>query len=128
MYEYIAGPPITLPATTNLAQHRFVTMNSTGKLGYPANGATVVGVLFGDSSTGSTQDRHLPVQIGGVADVEAAGSTLAAGALVAASSVGRVIAWTTGKIGVGQILYGSSGSTGRVVGVLLNTFGHSTAI
>lgn len=129
MPEFVAQPTISIDATTGLKSQRLVTLSTaTGKLIYPANGADVVGVTFADSSTGSTRDVRLPVQIGGVANVEAAGSSQSAGARVAASSVGRVVAWTTGKICVGRIVYGSSGSTGRVVGVLLNQYAHSTAL
>lgn len=129
MPEFIGAGPFSVPATTGIKSKRFVTLNSTsGKLRYPANGATAIGVTFADSSTGSTYDVSLAVQAYGIAEVEAAGSTLAAGALVAASSVGRAVVWSTGKMGVGQIIYGTSGSTGRIVSVLLKNFGHSTSI
>lgn len=129
MPEFIGAGPFSVPATTGIKSKRFVALNSTsGKLRYPANGALAIGVTFADSSTGSTNDVSLAVQAYGVAEVEAAGSTLAAGALIAASSVGRAIIWSTGKMGLGQMVYGSSGSTGRIVSVLLKPFGHSTAI
>lgn len=129
MPEFIVEPTVSIDATTGLKSQRLVTLStSSGKLVYPANGADVVGVTFADSSTGSTRDVRLPVQLYGVANIEAAGSTESAGARVAASSVGRVVKWSTGKICVGRIVYGSSGSTGRVVGVLLSQFAHSTLI
>jgi hypothetical protein len=129
MPEFIVNPTISIDATTGLKSQRFVTMSTaTSKLVYPANGADIVGVTFADSSTHSTRDIRLPTQCYGVANVEAAGSTLTAGARVAASSVGRAVAWTTGKICVGRLVYGSSGSTGRVVGVLINQFGNSTSL
>jgi hypothetical protein len=129
MPEFIVQPTISVDATTGLKAQRFVTVSTaTGKLVYPANGADIVGVTFADSSTGSTKDVRIGVQAYGVANVEAAGSTQSAGARIAASSVGRAILWTTGKIQVGRLLYGSSGSTGRVVGVLLHHVGHSTAL
>lgn len=129
MPEFIVQPCVSIDATTGLKQRRFVTMStSSGKLVYPANGADIVGVTFGDSSTSSTNDIPLPVQLYGVAMVEAAGSTQAAGARIAASSVGRAVAWTTGKICVGRMLYGSSGTTGRIVSVLLNQYGNSTSL
>jgi hypothetical protein len=129
MPEFIVHPTISVDATTGLKSQRFVTLStSSGKLVYPANGADIIGVTFADSSTASTKDIRIGVQAYGVANVEAAGSSQSAGARVAASSVGRVVAWTTGKICVGRLLYGSSGSTGRVVGVLLNQFAHSTSI
>lgn len=129
MPEFIVHPTVSIDSATGLKSQRFVTVSTaTGKLGYPANGADIVGVTFADSSTGSTRDVRLPVQLYGVANVEAVGSTESAGARIAASSVGRAIKWTTGKICVGRLLYGSSGSTGRVVGVLLNQYAHSTSI
>lgn len=129
MPEFISHPTVSIPATTGLKSYRLVTLSTaTGKLVYPANGADVIGVTFADSSTHSTKDISLPVAMGNVVDVEAAGSTQSAGARVAASSIGRVVAWTTGKIQVGRIVFGSSGTTGRIVGVALNQFGHSTAL
>lgn len=129
MPEFIGAPPVSIDATTGLKSRRFVTLSTaSGKLVYPANGADIVGVTFADSSTASTRDIRIGVQYSGVAEVEAAGSTQSAGARVAASSVGRVVAWTTGKICVGRILYGSSGSTGRIVSVLLNQWAHSTSV
>jgi hypothetical protein len=57
----------------------------------------------------------------GIAKVEAAGSTVSLGDLVAASSVGRVVANTTGTTAVGRVVDGSSGSTGRILSILLDT-------
>lgn len=129
MPEFIVEPTVSIDATTGLKSQRFVTLSTaTGKLVYPANGADIVGVTFADSSTASTKDIRIGVQCYGIANVEAAGSTQSAGARVAASSVGRVVAWTTGKICVGRLVYGSSGSTARVVGVLLNQYGNSTSL
>jgi hypothetical protein len=129
MPEFIVQPTISVDATTGLKSQRLVTLStSSGKLIYPVNGGDVVGVTFADSSTASTRDIRIGVQIAGVANVEAAGSSEGAGARVSASSVGRVIKWSTGKICVGRIVYGSSGSTGRVVGVLLNQYAHSTSL
>lgn len=129
MPEFIVQPTISVDATTGLKSQRFVTLSTaSGKLIYPANGADIIGVTFADSSTASTRDIRIGVQAYGVANVEAAGSSQSAGARIAASSVGRAVVWTTGKICVGRLLYGSSGSTGRVVGVLLNQYAHSTSL
>lgn len=129
MPEFIVTPTVSVDATTGLKSQRFVTLSTaTGKLVYPANGAEIVGVTFADSSTNSTVDVRIGIQMYGVANVEAAGSSLSAGARVAASSIGRAVAWTTGKIMVGRIFYGSSGSTGRIVGVGLNQVAHSTSL
>ena len=50
-----------------------------------------------------------------------AASTLGAGNLVAASSVGLGISPTSDAQSVGVIVYGSSGSTGRLCSVLLHS-------
>lgn len=128
MPEYVGQPVPAAAASTGLKSRRFVKMSTAGVLRYPANGGVVSGVTFADSSTGSTRDVALACQIVGIAEVEAAGGTLSVGDLVAASSVGRAIAWTTGKIGIGTCWAGSSGTTGRIVSVHLQTFGHSTLI
>lgn len=131
MPEFLAPThSIPLLASTGIASHRVVNLSTNGGiLRYPANGGVWDGVTWADSSTGSTEDGQvLAVQVGGVALIEAAGSTVAAGDLVAASSVGRVIKWTTGKIGIGKVVDGSSGSTGRLLSVLLYHLAHSTAI
>jgi hypothetical protein len=128
MPEYIGQPVPAGPASTGLKNRRFATMSTAGVLRYPVNGSLPSGVLFADSSTGSTRDVSLGVQIVGIAEVEAAGGSLSVGDLVAASSVGRAIAWTTGKVGVGRVWAGSSGTTGRIISVHLQPFGHSTAI
>jgi hypothetical protein len=128
MPEFIGQPVPSGPASTGLKSRRFVQMSTAGVLRYPTNGTMVDGVLFADSSTGSTRDVSLGVQILGIAEVEAAGGTLHVGQFVAASSVGRAITWTTGKICVGKVWSGSSGTTGRILSVHLNQFAHSTAI
>lgn len=128
MPEFVGQPVPSGPASTGLKSRRFVGMSTAGVLRYPANGASIDGVTFADSSTGSTRDVSLAVQIIGIADVEAAGGTLHVGQLVKASSVGRAVAWTTGAICVGKVWSGSSGTTGRILSVHLNQFGHSTSI
>jgi hypothetical protein len=120
---------LSAPAATGLAARRVVNMSTNGsKLRYPVAGGSWDGVLFGDSSTGSTAAVSLPLQVGGVALIEAAGSTVHAGHLVTATSIGRVAIWSTGKVAVGKVLMGSSGSTGRLLSVLLYHVGHSTLL
>ena len=122
------GPYITLPQTTGLRRGRFVAVNTAGKLVYPALGDfKVIGVLVSEGTTGSatTPKRGGTVQIQGVAKVEAAGGTLARGAVVQSSSVGRAKASTAGAFAVGTCVAGTSGSTNRMLSVLLN-FGGTT--
>jgi hypothetical protein len=127
MPEFVGFPPVSMPASTGLKQRRFVLMSTAGVLRYPANGYPADGVLYGDSSTGSTEDVSLPVQIAGIAMVEAAGSSVHVGHWVMSSSVGRATLWTTGKVAAGKVVSGASGTTGRILSVLLKGQGASTA-
>lgn len=121
-YE-IPGPGFTLPASTGLKQFRFVTL-SGANLAYPAKGADVVGVTYSGGSTGSTTaPQYLTVVDRGIVKVEALSSTLAAGDLCSASSVGYAIPSTAGAYAVGRVVSGSSGGTGRVVSVQLRAVG-----
>ena len=113
---------ITVPATTGLAAFRFVKIDSAGKAAYPAAGIAPIGVSL-VSTTGSTRDVAIPVQIVGVAKVSAPGSTVAKGDIVSASSVGRARALSAGDYAVGYVVDGSSGSTGRILSVLLQNIG-----
>lgn len=120
---------VPIPAATGIKSRRFVQVSTNGGvLRYPKNGDPIDGVTFADSSTNTTRKQALGVQYGGVVMVEAAGGNTHAGHHVAASSVGRAITWTTGKIAVGKCVWGSSGTTGRILSVLINQWGHSTAV
>ena len=119
MGEFVTQPAVSLPATTGLGQYRFVKMNSTGKLAYPGAGAAVTGVTFAGNTTNSTSTGSLSVQIAGVALVEAAASTLAAGGFVTADANGRAVGVTTGHV-IGQIVEGSSGAVSRILSILLH--------
>ena len=117
------GPGFTLPASTGLKQFRFVSMSGTS-LAYPAKGAAVVGVTYSGGTTGSTRDpQYLTVVDRGIVKVEALTSTLAAGDLCSASSVGYAIPSTAGAYAVGRVVAGSSGGTGRVLSVQLLAVG-----
>lgn len=119
-YE-IPGKSISLEASTDLSayQFHFVTTDANGQAALPANGASVLGVLQNKPTAGEAAS----IVIDGVSKVIAAGSTVSAGDLVQASSVGRAIALGAGGYAVGRVLYGSSGSTGRVLTVALQPIG-----
>lgn len=120
-YE-IPGQLITVPASTDLSasQYRFVTVNGSGQAALPANGASIAGVLQNKPTVGG---QAATIMINGVSKVKAAGSTVAAGDIVSASSVGFAVALSAGDYAVGRVLAGSSGSTGRVLTVLLQNIG-----
>lgn len=119
-YE-IPGQLITLAASTDMSgyQYRFVTVGSDGRAALAGNGLTVAGVL----QNKPTEDQAATIMINGVSKVKAAGSTVAAGDLISASSVGLAAALGAGDYAVGRVLLGSSGSTGRVFSVLLQNIG-----
>lgn len=114
--------PLTLPCSTGITRHRLVTMNTSGLVAYPAAGALATMVTVSKGSTGSTADGQfvsvMPLSRAARVNVEAAGSTLSAGDLIATSSRGRVVAASSNSWMLGQIIGGSSGSTGRVLSVL----------
>lgn len=118
-YE-IPGELITLEASTGLSdkQFRFVVATA-GKATLAGNGVPVLGVLQNKPAAG----EGATVMINGVSKVVAHGSTLAAGDLIASSSVGMVAAAAAGEYTVGRILFGSSGSTGRILTVNLEPIG-----
>lgn len=112
-------------ASTGIRSKRFVALSTAG-LTYPnasTIGGRIIGVLISSGTTGSTDcSRKVgTVQVNDVARVEAESSTaLVVGALVSASSVGRVQTSTnTGDHIVGQLVDGSTGGVNRVVSVQL---------
>lgn len=116
-YE-IPGFSFTLPASTgvNGAQFRFVSINASGEAAFAA-GAGAVGVMTnkpdGDGIAATIVNN-------GIVKVEAAGSTVAVGDLVTSDSSGRAAAATSTNA-LGRVVLGSSGSTGRVLSVLLGS-------
>jgi hypothetical protein len=116
-YE-IPGFSFTLPASTGIldTQFRFVTVNASGQAAFPAAGGAVVGVM---TNKPKLDGQAATVVNDGIVKVEAAGNTVGLGDLVSASSLGRVIAATTDGKTVGAVVNGSSGSTGRILSILL---------
>lgn len=110
----------TLDKSTN--QYKAVGLTTAGQasINFTTN-VQPIGVL----QQGGTTSQVAAVAVSGVTQFRMAASTLAAGDLVAASSIGLGIAPTTDNWAIGTILYGSSGGAGRLVtinlGVHLNT-------
>lgn len=126
-FEHKATPPWSANAnSTGLKPRRFVTINASGFAQYPASGAAVAGVTL-TGSTGSTKaNQAMSILSYGIARVDAAGGALKQGSLCQATSVGRAsTAKSAGNL-VGMVVAGSTGSTGRVMSVLLQPWGVST--
>lgn len=119
-YE-IPGKMVTVPASTDMTglQYRFVTIGTDGRAALPAVGDPVFGVL----QNKPLEDQAASVMIDGISKVVAAGSTVSAGQIVSASSVGLAITQPTGGYAVGRVVSGSSGSTGRVLTVEITAIG-----
>lgn len=126
-YE-IPGRCVTVPASTGLKQYRLVTLSTAaatqGWAVKPAAGAPVLGSVAYVGTTGSTVDpQYITVQIDGVAKIEAASGTVAAGDLVSASSLGQVKSLSAGDYAVGMVVGGSSGGANRILSVQLLPIG-----
>ena len=102
--------------------YKFVVHDGSGVVLPNTTGNVLpVGVLYGRTSTTSTDVEPVPVAIAGVVKVNMAASTLAAGDFVASSTAGLGIAPTTDAYTMGRIVSGSSGGAGRIVSVQLQT-------
>lgn len=119
-YE-IPGKLITLQASTDLSddQFKFVTANGSGLAALAGDGVSVLGVLQNKPG----DDKAATIMIDGVSKVLAHGSTVSAGDIIACSTAGMVKALEVGDYAVGRVISGSSGSTGRVLTVVLQTIG-----
>jgi len=103
--------------------YKFVVLDGNGNVIAPNTTGNVLpfGVLYGRTTTTSTGAQAVPVAIGGIAKVQMAASTAAAGNFVGSDTGGLGIAPTTDAYTAGQIVSGSSGSAGRIVSVNLFT-------
>lgn len=113
---------VTLEASTDLSARQFhaVVVNSAGMAALPgAAGLPIYGVLQNKPIEGEAGT----VMNSGITKMFAAGSTLAVGDLVAASSIGRAIVPGAGAYAIGRVVFGSSGSTGRILSVALMPIG-----
>lgn len=124
-FEHKATPPWSAQAnSTGLKPRRFITINSSEKAQYPANGAACVGVAV-TGSTGSTDHDRLALGIlsYGIARVEALTGALKAGAQCKATSVGYASSMSAGDYAAGFVVAGATGGTGRVLSVLVYPIG-----
>lgn len=117
----------TFEPSTGLRQFRAVTMTGSEKVGYPAVGNPIIGILVDQGTTGvaaaAAARRRVSVCMGGIAKIEAPGSTLAAGDQWSASSVGHARAVAAGHYVCGYVIAGSSGSTNRILTVSIQPIG-----
>lgn len=118
-YE-IPGRTITLAASTDLsaAQFHFVGVDSAGQAQLSIL-STGDGDVLGILQNKPTEGQAASIMIDGVSKVYAAGSVLAAGDLVGNTTAGRAGVRTAGDHVRGQVLFGSSGSTGRILTMVI---------
>ena len=124
----IPGQMITLPASTTVLsttavdyQFRCVTVNASGQATFASVlGQSIVGVM---QNKPTVSGEACSIMINGVTKVQAAGSTVSAGQLVASSTLGMVQATTSSVYVIGRILSGSSGSTGRILTMAIEPIG-----
>jgi len=118
-------PHLTMIAETTFAAgdlYKFVqasTANARVSVVATTGPTTVVGTLLSQTySTSTGANEAVTVgDLSGIGKVRMAGSTLAAGAPVAASSLGYGISPTTNSVQLGIAVDGSSGTTGRIFSV-----------
>lgn len=122
-YE-IPGRTITLAASTDLSagQFHFVGVASDGRAEL-AILSTGDGNVLGILQNKPTEDQAASIMIDGVSKIVAQGSTLSAGDLVGNSTSAKANVVASGDMIRGRIIYGSSGSTGRVLTMVLQDIG-----
>ena len=125
-YE-IPGQMVTLPASTSVLsttsvnmQYRLVSISTAGEASLGSLGATIFGVM---QNKPLVEGEAVTIMVNGLSKVQAHGSTVSAGQLVACSTVGMVQATTGGAYTVGRIVAGSSGSTGRYLTLSIEPIG-----
>lgn len=116
--------PFTLVASTAVGQFEAVSWNGSAVV-HPASGARITGVVRTLESSGSTSSTPVATLYppGSIAIVKAAGSTVSAGDFVSFSTAGYAKALASGDYCAGQVIAGSSGSTGRYLSVLIAPYG-----
>lgn len=124
-FENLNGmTPFSVDATTGLLQYQAVAIGANGAVA-PTDGAAIGGVIRSSGTTASTSTGGVVALYvnGMVAKVLAAGSTMAVGDQCSVSTAGRVTALAAGDYAIGHVVGGSSGSTDRVLSVLLAPIG-----
>lgn len=120
---------VSLPCnTTGLKPYKFVTVDASGYVTYPANAAGAIGILQGGTTGSTNVPVGVPVAIAGISKLAiSTASTVGAPDLVMSSSVGSALAMTAAGVVSGKIVRGSSGGANRVVSVLIAGVNGSTA-
>ena len=110
---------VSIPANADLSalQHRFMTVNASGKVAATGAGAEADGVL---QDNPAAADRPASVAVSGVTKIEASG-TLTAGDDVASGANGLAVTAGTGDVVNGRCLVGAA--DGKIAAVLLKTAG-----
>jgi hypothetical protein len=114
----VSFPTNSTALNNSTNQYKFV-MATTAGVALPASSNVMnpIGIL----QNTPTSAEVAAVAVSGVSQLRMAASTLAAGDLVAGSSLGLGVAPSSDANQQGQIIYGSSGGAGRLVSVLLKS-------
>jgi len=101
--------------------YRGVVLNGSGEVIVPGstNVPNPFGVLYSvtETTAGATVEA-LSIAVGGIVKLEMAGSTEAVGSVVGFSSIGLgILGGTTDTATFGQVVSGTSGTTGRIFSV-----------
>ena len=102
----------TFETSSNVAKHRFVTLNSSGKASESANEGIVLGANCGPvAATG----ERIDIGIIGIFEVEASGR-ISLGAIVASNAGGKAKAYSSGnKAGIALSASSAAGDLVRVL-------------
>jgi hypothetical protein len=109
-------PTISTALNDSTDQYKFVTLSTAGNVA-PISSSNVTATL-GVLVNTPTSNEPAAVQVAGVCQVRFPASTMSAGDLVAASSVGLGVPPSTDAGAQGRVVYGSSGGA-RLMSVLL---------
>ena len=120
MANFKGAQSITMPvaAATELAQYRFVGVDSNGRLGYPAANAETIGVTLSDSP--ASNDLAVPVAIrnGGAVKVECDGAVTAGNRVTFEATTGKIT--TTGATAANHVGVAlETGADGEIIAVAL---------
>src|SRR3990167_10372859 len=101
--------------------YRGVVLNGSGEVIVPGstNVPNPFGVLYSvTETTAGSGVEALSIAVGGIVKLEMAGSTEAVGSVVGFSSIGLgILGGTTDTATFGQVVSGTSGTTGRIFSV-----------
>ena len=115
------GKLITLAAGADLStsQFTFVSVDANGAAVAASTGGSAFGVLQNKPTLGQAAS----IMVNGVSKMIVAGSTLSAGDVVGVGANARPAPLAAGNYAVGRVVFGSSGSTGRILSVSIEPIG-----